>query len=253
MANISKTIWDLVRDPKVFITPSILKTYVNIQALLSHPETLAEVFSLYASKPIPTPSSGPNPIQYVPSNPNNLSTAIPLDVATTALSAAVRSENLPLALDIIDRTVCTTSYKRAKFVKQALIPTTGLALAPVAAYSLATQFSLFQQSMPSANATGLAFAGFLTYAGATATIGIVALTTANDNMDRVTWAGGMPLRERWVREDERAMLDLVAAAWGFKESWKRGEEEGPEWQALKELIGIRGMVLDKVELMEGME
>ena len=251
MAKISKAAWDLVRDQKVFITPNILKLYVEIQALLSHPETLAEAFSLYASKPIPTPGSVP--VKYVRSNPNKISTAVPIEIATTALNAAIQSENLPLCLDIVEKTVCTTSYKRAKVVRRALIPGVGLSLAPIAAYSVASQFSLFQESMSSANATGVAFAGVLAYVGATSTIGIVALTTANDHMDRVTWAGGTPLRERWIREDERQMLDLIAAAWGFKESWRRGEEEGPEWQALKELVAIRGMVLDKVELMEGME
>ena len=123
---------------------------------------------------------------------------------------------------------------------------TGVAIGPVAAYSLASQFDAVQESLSSANATGIALAGILTYLVATVTIGGVAVTTANDHMDRVTWASGMPLRERWLREEERGMLDLVAAAWGFKESWRRGEEEGAEWQALKELIGLRGMVLDKV-------
>ena len=79
------------------------------------------------------------------------------------------------------------------------------------------------------------------------------MTTANDHMERVTWANGTPLRERWLREEERQMYDLVAAAWGFKEGWKRGEEEGEDWMALRELIGMRRMMLDRVELMEGME
>ncbi len=102
-------------------------------------------------------------------------------------------------------------------------------------------------------ATNVAFAGILAYVGFTATIGIVAVTTANDQMDRVTWATGMPLRERWLREEERAALDRVAGAWGFKEPRRRGEEEGGEWEELREFIGRRGMVLDRVELMEGME
>lgn len=102
-------------------------------------------------------------------------------------------------------------------------------------------------------ATNVAFAGILAYVGFTATIGMVAVTTANDQMDRVTWATGMPLRERWLKEEERAALDRVAGAWGFKETWRRGEEEGREWEELREWIGRRGMVLDRVELMEGME
>jgi hypothetical protein len=34
---------------------------------------------------------------------------------------------------------------------------------------------------------------------------------------------------------------------------KRGEEEGVDWEDLREWVGRRGMVLDKVELMDGME
>jgi hypothetical protein len=84
-------------------------------------------------------------------------------------------------------------------------------------------------------------------------VGYVAVTTANDQMDRVTWAQGVPLWERWVREEERAAVDKVAQAWGFTEVEKRGDEEGEEWDALREWVGVRGMVLDKVSLMEGME
>ncbi|MCJ1328292.1 hypothetical protein MMC10_004968 [Thelotrema lepadinum] len=252
-ATISTAAWDLIRDAKVFITPDILKSYVEIQSLLSHPESLAEVFSLYASKPIPQPSKGSEPIKFYPSNPNKISTAIPFDTASTALSAAIRAEKLTLALDIIDRTVCTPSFRRAKLVRRALVPGIALASVPVGAYSLASQFSAVQEALSSANATGIAFAGILTYFSATATIGVVAMTTANDHMERVTWANGTPLRERWLREEERQMYDLVAAAWGFKEGWKRGEEEGEDWMALRELIGMRRMMLDRVELMEGME
>jgi hypothetical protein len=107
--------------------------------------------------------------------------------------------------------------------------------------------------MDSAMATNVAFAGILAYVGFTATIGVVAVTTANDQMDRVTWAQGMPLRERWIREDERAAIDRIASAWGFREVWRRGEEEGEDWDNLREWVGRRGMILDRVELMEGME
>ena len=72
-------------------------------------------------------------------------------------------------------------------------------------------------------------------------------------MDRVTWARGVPLWERWVREEERAALDRVAGKWGFAARERRGEEEGEEWEVLREECGVRGMCLDRVELMEGME
>lgn len=84
-------------------------------------------------------------------------------------------------------------------------------------------------------------------------VGYVTITTANDQMDRVTWATGVPLWERWVREEERAAIDAVAGQWGFQDVEKRGDEEGEDWEALREWVGMRGMVLDKVSLMEGME
>lgn len=81
----------------------------------------------------------------------------------------------------------------------------------------------------------------------------MALTTSNDQMERVTWATGMPLWERWVREEERAAVDRVVLNWGFRERWRWGEEEGVEWEGLKDWAGLRGMVVDRVGLMEGME
>lgn len=72
-------------------------------------------------------------------------------------------------------------------------------------------------------------------------------------MNRITWAMGTPLRERWQREEERALIDRVAAAWGFQDKNRRGEEEGYDWEALREWVGLRGMVLDRPGLMEGME
>lgn len=102
-------------------------------------------------------------------------------------------------------------------------------------------------------ATQVAMAGILTYTTAVATVGYVALTTANDQMVRVTWATGLPLWERWMREEERNAMDKIAQAWGFKNRDKWGEEEGDEWDLLKEWTGVRGMIVDRVELMDGME
>ena len=102
-------------------------------------------------------------------------------------------------------------------------------------------------------ARNLTFAGVLTYLGATSTLGYIAVTTSNDQMRRVTWIDGTPLHERWIREDERALLDQVALRWGFQEKSRWGEEEGQDWDALREWIGVRGMILDRVSLMEGME
>ena len=133
------------------------------------------------------------------------------------------------------------------------MPIGGLALAPLAAYSVASIFGAWQPMLDQQQATWMAFAGIMTYISAVSMTGYVAITTANDQMDRVTWAQGVPLWERWVREDERAAVDRVAGAWGFKSLEKRGEEEGVDWEDLREWVGRRGMVLDKVELMDGME
>ncbi|KAF2460744.1 hypothetical protein BDY21DRAFT_333278, partial [Lineolata rhizophorae] len=99
----------------------------------------------------------------------------------------------------------------------------------------------------------MCFGAIMAWLGASATLGLVALATRNDHFRRVTWAQGTPLRERWVREPERAALDRVACAWGFREKWRWGEEEGVEWEALREWLAYRRMVLDKTELMEGMQ
>ena len=84
-------------------------------------------------------------------------------------------------------------------------------------------------------------------------MGFVALTTSNDQMVRVVWRPGLRLRDRWLREEERAAFDRLALAWGFREKWRWGEERGTEWEALREFCARRGMVLDKTELMDGME
>lgn len=249
------TISDLARGvlthPSLFITPKILEAYVSLQTQLGHPEILPEAFTLYATKPTPKPKL--QPTEYPIPNPNTPASAVPLPLANAALGAAIAKKDLPLCLAIIDTTVCRPAYLRSKIIRKALPPFTAFALAPVAVYSVASQLAVFQDTMDNAMATNVAFAGILSYVAFTATIGIVAVTTANDQMDRVTWATGMPLRERWLREEERAMLDRVAQAWGFKDKRRRGEEEGKEWEELREWIGRRGMILDRVSLMEGME
>ena len=249
--SISSTAYTIVTDPKVFITPALLATYLYTQSMLGRPDSIPQIFDLYAFKSIPQPGS--LPIKYKDANPKRVSSAVPLVLAHMALTAAIEAKSLPLCLSIIDTSVCTTASKRSKLLRSALLPFSGLALAPVAAYVLAAQLAQYQHSMEYQMATNMAFAGILAYVGFTATIGVVAIATANDQMDRITWAMGTPLRERWLREEERALLDRVAGAWGFQDENKRGEEEGREWEALREWALTRGMVLDKPELMEGME
>lgn len=249
--QVSDLAYQIVTDPRIYITPKMLATYVSTQSLLGIPETIPQVFVLYAAKPIPIPSASPS--KFKSPNPNKVSSAIPLVVATRALNAAIEAKDLPLCFDIINTSVCTTAFRRSKILRRALLPISGIALAPVAAYSLASQLSKYQDTMDPSTATNLAFVGILAYMGFTTTIGFVVVTTANDQMDRITWVTGTPLRERWLREDERALVDKVAGAWGFKEILKRGEEEGKDWETLREWVGMRGMVLDRVSLMEGME
>ncbi|MCJ1444476.1 MAG: hypothetical protein MMC23_004978 [Stictis urceolatum] len=249
--RLSDTAYMILKDRKIFITAEVLRTYVSIQCLLGKPESFPEVFSLYANKPAPL--EGSSPVEYMAAKPHRASSAVPSDIARAALNAAIKTKNMPLCLDIISTTVCSPAFQRNKIIKRALFPLTGFALAPIAAYVLADHIAHLQQTMSSEVARNMSFAGIASYIGFTATIGYVALTTANDQMDRITWADGTPLRERWLREEERAMMDRVASSWGFRESRRKGEEEGPEWEALKELVGLRGMILDRVELMEGME
>lgn len=249
--QVSGIAYSIVTDPKVFIAPAMLATYVSTQTLLGFPKTIPQVFVLYSSKPIPVLSQSQT--RFKAPNLNKISSAISFATANMALDAAILSKDLPLCLDIINTSVCTTAFRRSKLFRRALLPFSVFALVPPAAYALASQFALYQDTMDPAMATNLAFAGILAYVGFTATIGIVAVTTANDQMDRITWATGTPLRERWLREEERALIDRIAGAWGFQEKSKRGEEEGKDWETLREWVGLRGMVLDRVELMEGME
>ncbi len=249
--KLSTLAYSIVVDPKVFITPTALASYVATQCFLGRPETLPQVFVLYANKPVPRPGSSPP--RFKPANPSKASSAVPYVLADAALSAAIDAKNLPLCFDIINTSVCTTAFKRNKLVRRALLPATALALAPVAAFVLASQLSVYQDNMDQTAARNLIFAGTLAYMGFTTIIGIVALTTRNDQMNRITWTTGLPLRERWLREEERAFVDRVAAAWGFQEVSRRGEEEGQEWEALREWAGLRGMTLDRVSSMEGME
>lgn len=254
---LSNTAYQIVVHPSVFITPSLLRTYVSLQTFLQRPSTFPDIFDLYSTKPIPTTSkssTGVSPsISYEPQSSTAISTAVPPETASLALSAAIQYHSLPLALAIIDTTYATQSFRRSKMFRRALPPIFAASLAPLAAYSVASTLSAYQTALPPESFTSIAFAGLLTYTTAVGTIGYVALTTSNDQMQRVTWALGMPLWERWIREDERAALDEVVMAWGFKEKWRWGEEEGVEWDGLKEWAGVRGMIVDKVGLMEGME
>ncbi|GAB7361036.1 hypothetical protein MBLNU230_g1077t1 [Neophaeotheca triangularis] len=252
LEHISSRAEEIARHPFIFLTPAVLKQYVDLQSLLDRPNSFPDVFELYARKPVPQ-SSGAG-VTYTEASPNKANAAVNPDVANKALETAIEIHDLGLCTSIIETTFATPAHKKSKLIKQALIPGMGLSLAPVAAYTLSQQFSNLQSSaLPPETATGIAFAGIMTYVAAVSSMGYIAVTTANDQMDRVTWAQGVPLWERWVREEERRAVDEVAGSWGFADRERRGDEEGVEWEALREWVGKRGMVLDAVELMEGME
>lgn len=242
---------EIIRHPDVFISPTVLKAYINLQSLLHQPSSFPDVFDLYARKAIPIQKG--NRVTYASASPDQIKSAVPPETAKAGLDAAIDAHDLSLAMDIISTTYCTPAFKRSKVFRKAAFPIFGLGVAPLAALTASSTFANMQQTMDPGTATTIAFAGTMTYVGAVAMVGYVAVTTANDQMDRVVWAGGVPLWERWLREEERAAIDRVAGAWGFKELDKRGEEEGEEWESLREWVGSRGMILDKVSLMEGME
>lgn len=271
---LAKTLHHLLCDPKIHISLPMLQVYVRIQVLLGKPEFLPEIFHLYAHKPIPfssqsalfppSSSSTPSPstssrastqdITFRRSSPNHPRNVIPPELASAALTSAIALKSLPLALSIMETTVATPSYRRAKFLYRALTPLSFLSLTPFCAYTISTYVAYqWQNTYDPGVATWLCTAGIMAYVATTATLGFVAVTTSNDQMERVTWRPGTRLRDRWLREEERAAFDRIALAWGFKEKWRRGEERGEDWEALREFCARRGMILDKTELLEGME
>ena len=249
--KLSSVAFDLVKAPQIFVTAKHLESYVNIQTFLGRPQTFPAVFDLYASKPVPKANS--SPVQYKAANLNAVASAIPLQISSQALDAAILVRDLPLCISIIETSVGTTAFTRSKFIRRALFPITLLSLTPVAAYGVASQVSKYQELVDPQTFTNMATVGFMVYVGFTSMAGYTAITTANDQMERVTWLVGTPLRYRWLREEERAMADRLAMEWGFQDREKRGDEEGRDWQLLRAWTTSRDMVLDKPELLEGME
>lgn len=248
--KISGAAYTIVTHPTVILTPRLLDEYVKIQARLGKPQSLTEIFSLYRLKPLPRNVKGT--IRFDNRNPDKVQNAVPARIADRALDAAIAAKDLDSAIGIIANTYAAQPFLRSKLLNKAVIPGMALGLVPAVAYGLASRMSLLQDSMDQSSATGIAFAAILAYVAFTGTIGVVVITTSNDQMRRVTWLPGLPLRQRWLREEERAALDKVACAFGFQEQHRYGEENGPEFQALRNYIFSRGMVLDAVELMEGM-
>ncbi|KAF2240463.1 hypothetical protein BU26DRAFT_442470 [Trematosphaeria pertusa] len=247
---ISSLARDLLKHPKVFISPNVLAAYIHLQRRLALPRAIPEILYLYANKPVP--ELGSSPPKFSKPSPKAAKQAVPADLAEEALTAAIEAKDLPLALDVVQMTYCTPAWRKHRILTKLGVPGTVAAITPLALYMIAQEMSVYSGFIDPWTFKMYAFAGLLTYVGCTGTLGFVALTTHNDHFDRVVWRPGMPLLDRYLREDERAALDRIACAWGFKETWRRGDEEGEEWEGLREWILLRGMVLDKPDLMEGM-
>lgn len=248
--KISDAAYDIATHPAVVITRQVLEEYVRLQARLGKPQSLPQILGLYASKPKPRLAAGS--IRYIERNPRKADNAVPPDVADMALDAAIEAQDLQAAIGILENTYAADAFVRSKLIKKALLPGFAVAGTPVAIYYAATELAQLSYALEPKIATGIAFVGAICYVGFTATIGMVAHFTANDQMKRVTWASGTPLRDRWLCEEERATLDKIACSFGFSEEHLYGEEEGEDFVWLREYILRRSMILDAVELMPGM-
>lgn len=248
--QISDAAYTIVTHKTVVITRTILAEYVQLEARLGRAKNLPQILDLYASKPKPKMAS--NTIKYVERNPSKAESAVDPAVADMALDAAIEAKDLGAAVGILETTYASKAFLRSKLIKKALIPGLAVFGTPVGVYYAATQLAQLQHALEPKIATGFAFAGAICYVGFTATIGAVAHFTANDQMKRVTWALGTPLRHRWLYEEERAALDKIACSFGFSEEHRYGEEEGEEFLWLREYILSKSMILDAVDLMPGM-
>ncbi|KAM7209327.1 hypothetical protein V8F20_000377 [Naviculisporaceae sp. PSN 640] len=248
--KISGAAYTIISHPTVVITPQVLQKYIALQARLGKPESLPHVLELFASKPTPTLVSGS--IRYTDRNPNSAKNAIEPQIAEAALDAAIAARNMDAAIGVVESTYGSRAFKYAKALSKALFPATLAGGAPIAIYLGASQLAKIQEAWNPEIFTNVAFAGIMCYYVCTGTIGLVALATANDQMKRVTWGEGIPLWERWLREEERAAYDKIACSFGFASDLRAGEEEGLEFGLLREFILCRGMILDKVDLMPGM-
>lgn len=249
--KISYSAYTIINHPNVEMTPEFLELYVVIQATLGRPESLPTVLSLFASKPKPVVKNGE--IQYIAQNPNKAVKAVEEDVANMALQTAIDARNLDSALGIVEASFALPAFKRQKLLKHSTAPALALGTLPFGIFGLASGYAAYwQNTMDIVTATGIGCAGISGYFFVVGSLGLIAKLSHKDHMKRVTWAPGTPLRYRWLREEERRALDQIALAWGFKEPWRHGEESGPEWEGLKEYMGYRQMILDRVEFMEGM-
>ncbi|KAI5815034.1 hypothetical protein BZA77DRAFT_317377 [Pyronema omphalodes] len=247
--RITNLAYDLLADPRVFLTTELLSAFISLQALTRDPTPIPAVFSLYANKPYIPEGGG----ALKTPNPKQAKYAIPTEISEAALDVAIDTRNMETALDIVDTSYATPAWQRNKMIRQALPVATLAAVSPVALWIAADQLAAFQDTVEHTLAKKYAFSGLLAYTGFTAFTALLVVGTRNDQMVRVRYIKGTPLRERWLREEERAALDRIAMAWGFEDPHKHGEEVGEEWEMLREVVGRKGMILDDPELLEGMQ
>ncbi|PFH59291.1 hypothetical protein XA68_12583 [Ophiocordyceps unilateralis] len=249
--KVSHAAYAIITNPNIEMRTDFLDLYVQIQHHLGRPESLPSVLQLYATKPKPTMKDGK--IHYVRPYPNLPYKAVEVEVADLALRTAIEAKHLDSALGIIEASYSTKAFKRQKLFKYATPPAIAVATLPFSIFGVSTAYALYcQNTMDVATATALCCTGISGYFLAVGSLGLIAKFSYKDHMRRVTWAPGTPLRHRWMREEERAAFDAVACAWGYKEEFRHGEETGADWEGLKEYLGYRSMILDRVEFMKGM-
>ncbi|KAH5336979.1 hypothetical protein HBI32_162850 [Parastagonospora nodorum] len=247
---LSKLAEDFIKHGNVFLSPNLLGLYIHLQRMLGHPRTIPEALYLYANKPVPV--EGSSPPKFTKPSPKSAKQAVPADLADDALTAAIEAKDITLALAVVEHTYCAPAWLRHRRITKLGFPTVIMALTPFAINMISSELSVYSNFIDPWTFKLYCFMGISTYVLCTGTLGFVALTTHNDHHDRVVWRPGIPLLDRYIKEDERAALDRIACAWGFKEDWRRGDEEGDDWEGLRQWILLRGMILDKPDLMPGM-
>ncbi|KAL5614595.1 uncharacterized protein BROUX77_000432 [Berkeleyomyces rouxiae] len=248
--RISQISFSILAAPNVVVTMPLLTEYIKIHSELGLADTVAESLHLYGSKPLPV-IRGDN-VTFKKRSSSLPSAAIDEDVAAAALQVALQAKDLDAAINIVDVCYCSRAFYLRKIMASATVPALAAGVIPATSYGVASAFANYNSSIDPTTATTFAFMGITAYIGFTGSMGIVARMSMMDHMNRVTWVPGTPMRKRWLREEERAAMDKIAMAWGFQEAWKHGEESGAEWASLREYLGLKDMILDRVEFMDGM-
>lgn len=241
-----KAAYQIVTAPGVFITPPVLEAYTNLVVDLNEPDSLPEVFHLYANKPIFSPRGVKE------QNPDAVKNMIPRKVAAKALDAAIAKGEMTLCLDVIDQSFAREPWRWNRILRKVSPAVAGGSLLVPFGWYMAEKFAWLQEMNDVDEATNTAFYAIMGYFFCTGSLGLIAIAVSNDQMMRITWEKGTGLFWRWSREEERAALDKVAMAFGHKEKWLWGSEEGESWELLREWCGRREMTLDDPALLEGM-